>query len=45
MLVVSADDEGQVAPRLEADPWTTVAVLETKSVERWEVLVGEFAST
>jgi hypothetical protein len=45
MLVVSADDEGQVAARLEDDPWTTVGVLETKSIERWEVLVGEVAST
>src|ERR1700687_1787135 len=34
MLVVSADDEGQAAARLEDDPWTIVAVLETKSVER-----------
>jgi uncharacterized protein YciI len=45
MLVVSADDDDQAAARLEDDPWTTVGVLETKSVERWEVLVGEFAST
>jgi uncharacterized protein len=45
MLVVGADDEGQVAAGLEDDPWTTVGVLETKSVERWEVLVVEFVST
>lgn len=44
MLVVSADDEVQAAARLEEDPWTTVGVLETKSVEPWNVLVGEFAS-
>jgi uncharacterized protein YciI len=45
MLVVSADDADQVAARLEDDPWTTVGVLETISIERWDVLVGEFAST
>jgi len=45
MLVVSADDERQAAARLEDDPWTIAGVLETKSVERWDVLVGEFAST
>lgn len=45
MLVVNADDESEAAARLEDDPWTTVDVLETKSVERWDVLVGEFAST
>ena len=45
MLVVSADDEGGAAARLEDDPWTTAGVLETKSVEPWNVLVGEFAST
>lgn len=45
MLVVSADDADQVASRLEDDPSTTVGVLETISIERWDVLVGEFAST
>ena len=45
LLVVSADDEVQAAARFEDDPWTTVGVLETKSVEPWNVLVGEFAST
>ena len=45
MLVIRAEDDRQAAARLEDDPWTTVGVLETKSVERWEVLVGEFAST
>jgi uncharacterized protein YciI len=45
MLVIRAEDDGQAAAWLEDDPWTTVGVLETKSVERWEVLVGQFAST
>jgi uncharacterized protein len=43
MLVVSAASPEEAAARLEEDPWTTGGVLETRSVERWEVLVGEFA--
>jgi hypothetical protein len=42
--VVSAASPEEAAARLEEDPWTTGGVLETRSVERWEVLVGEFAS-
>ncbi len=45
LLVVSADDESQVASRLDDDPWTTIGVLETKSIERWDVLVGDMAPT
>ncbi len=44
MLVVSAADAAEVAERLEHDPWTTAGVLETRSAEPWEVLVGELAS-
>jgi uncharacterized protein YciI len=44
MLVVAAASREQAAARLEEDPWTTGGVLETRSVDRWEVLVGEFAS-
>jgi uncharacterized protein YciI len=44
MLVVSAASPEEAAARLEEGPWTTGRVLETRSVDRWEVLVGEFAS-
>jgi len=43
MLVVSAASPEEAAARLEDDPWTTGGVLETRSVDRWDVLVGEFA--
>lgn len=45
MLVVSADDENQVTARLNTTRGRLVASLRRKSIERWEVLVGEFAST
>ena len=41
MLIVNAEDAAQAAARIEADPWTTAGVLETKAIDRWEVLVGE----
>jgi uncharacterized protein YciI len=44
MLLVSAASPEEAKARLEEDPWTTGHVLETRAVERWEVLVGEFAS-
>jgi uncharacterized protein len=44
MLVVSAASPQEVAASLEADPWTAGGVLETRSVDRWEVLIGEFDS-
>ena len=43
MLIVKAEDEVEVAARIEGDPWTTAGVLETRAIDRWEVLVGEFA--
>jgi uncharacterized protein len=44
MLIVNAEDEVEVSTRIEADPWTTAGVLETRAIDRWEVLVGEFAA-
>jgi uncharacterized protein len=41
MLIFDADSERTVRARVEADPWTTLGVLTTVSVDRWEVLVGE----
>lgn len=43
LLIVAGDSQDEVATRLDDDPWTTFGVLETTSVDRWDVLVGEFA--
>lgn len=40
LLIVSGSSAGEVAARLEEDPWTRAQVLETKAIHRWEVLVG-----
>lgn len=42
--IFDADSEATVEDRLQKDPWTPVRVLETVSIERWEVLLGEFPS-
>jgi len=44
MLVFDADAERVIHARVEADPRTSLAVLTTVSVERWDVLVGELPS-
>ena len=44
LLIVAAASEREVVTRLNDDPWTTARVLETISIDRWDVLVGEFAS-
>jgi uncharacterized protein len=41
MLIFDADSEQTIRERMEADPWTSLKVLTTVSVERWDVLVGE----
>jgi uncharacterized protein YciI len=41
MLIFDADSEHMIHTRVAADPWTSLAVLTTVSVERWDVLVGE----
>ena len=43
MLVVDAEDEREAAARIEDDPWSTAGVLETRSIDRWDVLVGALA--
>ena len=40
LLVFDADSEGAIHARLDADPWTPMEMLETVSVERWNVLLG-----
>jgi uncharacterized protein YciI len=44
MLIVEADSEAAVHARTEEDPWTPMHVLETISVEPWQLLVGELPS-
>jgi uncharacterized protein YciI len=44
MLIVNAPSEADVATRLEDDPRTVFGLLETRTIERWEVLVGELPS-
>jgi uncharacterized protein YciI len=44
LLIVTAASEGEVSAHLDDDPWTTAGVLETRSIDRWDVLVGEFAA-
>lgn len=41
LLVFDADSEGGIEARLDADPWTPMGMLETVSVERWHVLLGD----
>jgi uncharacterized protein YciI len=40
LLIIEADGEAAVESRLKADPWTQTHILETVSVERWNVLLG-----
>jgi len=39
LLIFDADSESHA--RLDADPWTPMGMLETVSVEGWNVLLGE----
>ncbi len=45
MLIFESDSEQAVYARIEDDPWTSLQVLVTISVDRWEVLVGELPSS
>ena len=41
LQIVEADGHETINARLADDPWTPMGILETVSVERWNVLVGE----
>jgi uncharacterized protein YciI len=43
LLIFEADSESAINARLEQDPWTAMGVLNTVSVERWNVLLGEIS--
>src|SRR5919197_1058891 len=39
MLIVNADDEGEVREKLKSDPWTEHGILKLESVKRWEIFI------
>jgi len=41
LLVFDADSESTIKARLDADPWTPMGMLDTVSVEPWNVLLGD----
>ena len=43
LLIFDADSESAINARLEDDPWTPMGMLETVSVERWNVLLGDLS--
>jgi len=43
LLIFDADSESTIHARLQDDVWTTMGVLETVSVERWNVLLGDLS--
>jgi uncharacterized protein YciI len=44
LLIVDADSEEAIHARLAADPWTPMDLLRVAKVERWHVLLGDFAA-
>jgi PhnB protein len=41
MLIVESDSENTIHARLADDPWTSMDMLETVTVDAWEVLIGD----
>ncbi len=39
LLIVSARDESEIRMHLNADPWTPLGLLETRSIEPWTILL------
>jgi uncharacterized protein YciI len=39
MLIVNADDEGEVREKLKSDPWMKHGILKLESVKRWEIFI------
>jgi uncharacterized protein YciI len=44
LLIIDADSEEAIHARLAADPWTPMDLLRVAKVERWHVLLEDFAS-
>jgi uncharacterized protein YciI len=41
LVIFDADSESAIDARLDDDVWTSTGMLETVSVERWNVLLGD----
>jgi uncharacterized protein YciI len=39
MLIVNADDEGEVREKLKSDPWIKHGILKLESVRRWDIFI------
>jgi uncharacterized protein YciI len=39
MLIVNADDEGEVQEKLKGDPWMKHGVLKLESIKRWQIFI------
>ena len=39
MLIVNADDEGEVREKLKSDPWMKHGILKLESVKRWQIFI------
>jgi hypothetical protein len=40
LLIVRANDPGEIVRRLAPDPWTTNGLLKTKQIDPWTVRLG-----
>jgi uncharacterized protein YciI len=45
LLVVTASGEEEIRRRFDADPWTSMSLLEIARIEPWEVLLGAVPGT
>jgi uncharacterized protein YciI len=45
LLIIDATGEHEIAQRLDADPWTEMAILSTTCVQPWEILLDRDAET
>jgi uncharacterized protein YciI len=42
MLIVRAEDEGEVRGKTKRDPWYTNGILRLQSIRRWQVFIDEW---
>jgi len=43
LIVVEADNEHELTELVDSDPWSKHRLLDTQTIYRWEMLVGEIA--
>jgi len=41
LLIVNAEDEGQVKEKLKNDPWFEHGILRLESIKRWQIFIDE----